>query len=274
MRRRRARPGRGGRFGWPRSAVAAGMARLLRRRDRVRRGGRAPRARAGRVRPAVASLEPWPALVLVPAALAVGVGFGAYARAAWRAHGRRPAATAARGCGPPRPRTPGRIPKRVRRLRPAALAAYELPMGLLGLPGRRLAVRRLPDCRRRCCSSPGPRSRGRSSRSRSRPFAKGRCAHVGWQVESSWLPVSDAGLGGVLLYLARHRRRRLRVLRLRGREAPDAGGATAPASAASVGAIGLVLVVAAVRACGRGIGGASVRYAYGTRFTARSPASS
>jgi cbb3-type cytochrome oxidase subunit 1 len=34
---------------------------------------------------AVVALEPWQALVLVPAALAVAVGFGAYGRAAWRA---------------------------------------------------------------------------------------------------------------------------------------------------------------------------------------------
>ena len=83
---------------------------------------------------AVASLEPWSALVLVPAAIAVSVGFGAYAQAAWRlTSGYRRAGRAMMRAAPAA--YTGTIPRRVRRLRPAALAAYELPMGLLGFPG-------------------------------------------------------------------------------------------------------------------------------------------
>ena len=52
-------------------AFAAVAAHRVVERRVVRRCGRA--------------LEPWQALVLVPAALAVAVGFGAYGRAAWRA---------------------------------------------------------------------------------------------------------------------------------------------------------------------------------------------
>ena len=83
---------------------------------------------------AVAALEPWQALVLVPAALAVLAGFGAFAApsgaptAPYRDAGRRAVAAV------PSIYT-GRIPKRVRRRSPAAIAAYELPMGLLGFPG-------------------------------------------------------------------------------------------------------------------------------------------
>src|SRR6266545_2108439 len=83
---------------------------------------------------AVAALEPWPALLLTSAALAVLGGFGAYAVAAWRMTapqrqaGRRAVAAAPTVYA-------GRVPKRVRRRSPAALAGYELPMALLGFPG-------------------------------------------------------------------------------------------------------------------------------------------
>src|SRR5438067_1311866 len=83
---------------------------------------------------AVRALEPWQALVLVPAALVVLAGFWTFARAAWRltetqrAEGRR-AIAAAPGL------YTGKIPNRVRRRSPAALAGYELPLGLMGFPG-------------------------------------------------------------------------------------------------------------------------------------------
>src|SRR5207244_11989721 len=90
--------------------------------------------RGGTFGAAVRALEPWQSLVLVPAALAVLVGFAAYARAAWaltatqRALGRQALARA------PGEYT-GRIPNRVRRRSAGALAAYELPLGLMGFPG-------------------------------------------------------------------------------------------------------------------------------------------
>src|SRR5207237_6332303 len=70
----------------------------------------------------------------VPAALVVLAGFWSYSRTAvsmtarQRDEGRR-AIAALPG------RYTGRIPRRVRRRSPAALAGYELPLGLMGFPG-------------------------------------------------------------------------------------------------------------------------------------------
>src|SRR5436190_1412143 len=85
-------------------------------------------------RTAVATYEPWQALVLIPAALAVLAGFAAYARTVWaataeqRAEGRRTLRLFPRAYS-------GRVPARVLRRPPASVAAYEVPMGLLGFPG-------------------------------------------------------------------------------------------------------------------------------------------
>src|SRR4029078_3779147 len=67
---------------------------------------------------AVAAMEPWQALVLVPAALAVAVGFGAYARAAWRATALYRAESRRQLRNAPGAYA-GRIPKRGRRRAPA-----------------------------------------------------------------------------------------------------------------------------------------------------------
>src|SRR6266536_2382285 len=83
---------------------------------------------------AVSALEPWVAFAVVPAALAVLAGFWSYARVALsmtapqRDAGRRAIAALPRIYS-------GKIPKRVRRRSPAALAGYELPLGLMGFPG-------------------------------------------------------------------------------------------------------------------------------------------
>ena len=58
---------------------------------------------------------------------------------------------------------------------PAQLAAYELPMGLLGFPGS-AGSSAASRSRRPSCSAAGRRSPGPSSRSRSRRTARGRCA--------------------------------------------------------------------------------------------------
>ena len=83
---------------------------------------------------AVSALEPWQSLVLVPAALLVLAGFAAYAAAAWRMTERQRAAGRASIAAAPRVYS-GTIPRRVRRRSPAALAGYELPLGLMGFPG-------------------------------------------------------------------------------------------------------------------------------------------
>jgi hypothetical protein len=83
---------------------------------------------------AVAALEPWSALALVPAALAVLGGFAAFERAVWRMTAHQRALGRHVLARMPALYT-GRIPRRVRRRSPAALAGYELPLGLLGFPG-------------------------------------------------------------------------------------------------------------------------------------------
>ena len=92
---------------------------------------------------AVAALEPWQSLVLVPAAVAVLVGFAAFSRAAWRmterqrAEGRAAlAATPARLLGNDPQTRPPPQPGRARGLRAAARPD--------GVSRRRLALRRLP----------------------------------------------------------------------------------------------------------------------------------
>ncbi len=91
-------------------------------------------ARGATFHDAVARLEPWAALVLVPAALAVLAGFSSYAISAWRMTARQRLAGAKAIIEAPEVFT-GRIPRRVRGRSPAALAGYELPMALLGFPG-------------------------------------------------------------------------------------------------------------------------------------------
>ena len=210
---------------------------------------------------AVAALEPWQALVLVPAALAVALGFGSYARAMWRAtegyraesrsHLRRaPAAYA------------GRIPKRVRRRRPIAVAAYEVPMGLLGFPGVGWLFAGYPLVGT-VLLLVGPAIAWAAIPLASTPFSNGPLVQVGWQAEFIWLPASTF-ISTALLYRA-HRRRRLRLLgtppRRRGRRSYRTRVAV------SVGAIGLLLVTLPFVPAVAGIGGSSVRYAYQTGFS-------
>src|SRR5439155_23180574 len=83
---------------------------------------------------AVSALEPWQALVLVPAAVCVLVGFGAFGSAMWAMTARQRAAGREAIAATPRVFS-GKIPKRVVRRSPAALAGYELPLGLMGFPG-------------------------------------------------------------------------------------------------------------------------------------------
>ena len=211
---------------------------------------------------AVAALEPWQALVLVPAALAVALGFGAFGRAAWggtaayRTEGRRwlrraPSAYA------------GRIPKRVRRRRPVAVAAYEVPMGLLGFPGLGWLFAGYPLAGSALLLI-GPAIAWAAIPLAFTPFANGPLRPVGWQAEWIWLPASTL-VSTALLYRA-HRRRRLRLL-----GSPPRGGRLRRSYrtrvAVSVGAIGLLLVALPFVPAVAGIGGASVRYAYQTGFT-------
>ena len=213
---------------------------------------------------AVDALEPWPALVLAPAALAVGVGFGAYALAAWRLTDGDRREGRARLQAAPELYT-GRIPRRVRRLGPGALAAYELPMGLLGFPGVGWLFAGFPVAALLLLTA-GPALAWAVIPLAFSPFGEGPLRHVGWQVEFAWLPLS-ALLSAAMLYRT-HRRRLARVEgpRRPARARRRHRGSRAPVIAA-LGMIALVLVALPLVPAVTGVGLKPLRYSYETRFT-------
>src|SRR4029450_6407149 len=154
---------------------------------------------------AVASLEPWQALILVPAAFAVLVGFGAYAHACWSmtAHQRR----AGRQAVAAAPAVyAGRIPKRVRRRSPAALAGYELPMALMGFPGVGWLFAGFPFVAAMLLLV-GPVLAWAVIPSAFSPYGTRPLRGVGWKVELVWLSAT-ALLSAAALYRAHRRRQR------------------------------------------------------------------
>lgn len=209
---------------------------------------------------AVEALEPWPALVLVPAAAAVLVGFASYARAIWGATaGERAAGRASLGALPRR--YSGTIPARVRRRSPAALAAYELPMGLLGFPGVGWLFAGFPfSATLLLCA--GPAFAWAVLPIAFSPYGDGPLRSVGWKIELVYLPVS-ALVSAALLYRA-HRRRRLRAL---GPRRPRRRGGYRTRVGIVVGAILLVLVSLPFVPAVAGIGTAGVRYTLQPRLT-------
>jgi hypothetical protein len=210
---------------------------------------------------AVSSLEPWSALVLVPAALAVGVGFGAYAQAAWRLTAGYRRDTRARLRAAPASYR-GTIPRRVRHLGPAALAAYELPMGLLGFPGVGWLFAGFP-VTALVFLTVGPALAWAVIPLGFSPFGQGPLRHLGWRVEFAWLPLS-ALLSGALLYRAH----RARLTRSKGRRRrPRGPGGSRARVIAGLGTIGLVLVALPLLPAVGGLGMKTLRYSYETRFT-------
>jgi hypothetical protein len=214
---------------------------------------------------AVQALEPWQALVLVPAALAVLAGFSAFARAAWRlterqrAEGREALAAAP-------VRYTGKIPKRVRRRSPAALAAYELPLGLMGFPGVGWLFAGFPFTASILLTA-GPALAWAVIPIAFSPFGEGPLREIGWRVELGWLPAS-ALVSSAALYRAHARRRALldgpRPPRGRRRLTPSSYRARVGFAA---GAIALVLVSLPFLPAVAGIGSSAVRYSYEPRFT-------
>jgi hypothetical protein len=211
---------------------------------------------------AVAAFQPWQALVLVPAAACVGVGFAAYARTVWqathayRAAGRRrlrdaPAAYA------------GRIPKRVRRRHPASVAAYEVPMGLLGFPGIGWLFAGFPLVGTALLLL-GPGLAWAVVPLMFTPFAHGPLRGVGWQAEFVWLALSTV-VSTVCLYEV-HRRRRLRLL---GRPRPRRRrrGPNRTRITVALGSIGLLLVSLPFVPVVLGLGEGGVRYSYEPHMT-------
>ncbi len=209
---------------------------------------------------AVTRLEPWLALLLLPAALAILAGFGAFAAAAWRLTGGQRAETRRALAGAPRAFS-GPRPSRVRRRRPAAVAAYEVPMGLLGFPGLGWLFAGFP-LTGAILLMCGPAVAWAVLPAAFTPFGDGPLRGPGWRLEFVWLPASTL-LSTALLYRA-HRRRRLRLLPPR----PPRGGrrrAYRTRVGVAVGTIALVLVSLPFLPAVTGIARSSVRYSYEPR---------
>jgi cytochrome c oxidase cbb3-type subunit 1 len=215
-------------------------------------------------RDAVAGLEPLPAIVMVPAALAVLAGFAAYGSAAWRMTARYRSAGRLSLRGAPAAYA-GRIPRRVRRQRPAAVAAWEVPLGLLGFPGVGWLFAGFPLAATVVLIA-GPALAWAAIPLAFSPFGNGPLRAVGWRAEFVWLPLSTI-VSATLLYRA-HRRRLVALdgprprSRLRRRAA---GGHTRVAAGA--GALALLVVSLPFVAAVGGLGGTSVRYAYQPTLT-------
>src|SRR5947209_9178885 len=212
----------------------------------------------------VRALEPWQALVLVPAALAVLVGFFAFARAVWRLTEQQRAEGRAAIAAAPGLYT-GKIPKRVRRRSPAALAAYELPLGLMGFPGVGWLFAGFPFTASILLCA-GPALAWAVIPIAFSPFGQGPLRDVGWKVELAWLPAS-ALVSSAALYRAHARRR----AKLRGRP-PRGRRRLTPASyrarvGLAAGAIALLLVSLPFVPAVAGIGSSPVRYTFERHFT-------
>jgi len=209
----------------------------------------------------VARLEPWAGLLLIAAALAILTGFGAYAVSAWRMSARQRQANIQALASVPAAYT-GRIPRRVRRRSPAALAGYELPMALLGFPGLGWLFAGFP-LTASVLLLAGPSITWAVIPLAFTPYAQGPLSSVGWKFELAWLPLS-ALLSAALLYRA-HRRRRLGLLGGPPRRRRRSGYRTRVSIA--VGAIALLLVSLPFVPAVAGVGGNTIRYAYQTRVT-------
>ena len=216
----------------------------------------------------LAALEPWQALVLVPAAVAVLMGFVAYACAAWTMSARQRAAGRAAIAAAPAQYT-GKIPKRVQRRSPAALAGYELPLGLMGFPGVGWLFAGFPFTASILLMA-GPAIAWAVIPAAFTPFGEGPLRAVGWRVELLWLPLS-AIVSSAALYSA-HARRRARLGNPRPPRAPRARARRRRSSyrtrvGIAAGALVLLLVALPFVPAVAGIGTSAVRYAYQPRFT-------
>ena len=157
----------------------------------------------------------------------------------------------------------GKIPARVRRLSPAKLAAYELPMGLLGFPGLGWLFGGFPfQATILLCG--GPALAWAVLPIAFTPYGEGPLRSIGWKIELAYLPVS-ALLSAVLLYRA-HRKRRLRSLGEASPRRPRRGGYRTRVSVAA-GSILLVLVSLPLVPAVAGLGSGSVRYTLQSRLT-------
>jgi hypothetical protein len=152
----------------------------------------------------------------------------------------------------------------VRRLSPAALAAYELPMGLLGFPGVGWLFAGFPVTALLLLTI-GPALAWAVIPLGFSPYGQGPLRGVGWKVEFIWLPAS-ALLSAAMLYRA-HRRR---LARMEGRppgRSRGLPGTKRTRVTIGVGTIALVLVSLPIVSAVSGVGTKQLRYSYETRFT-------
>ena len=214
---------------------------------------------------AVSALEPWQSLVLVPAALLVLAGFAAYASAAWRMSERQRAEGRAAVAATPRVYS-GTIPRRVRRRSPAALAGYELPLGLMGFPGIGWLFAGFP-LTASILLMAGPALTWAVIPVAFSPYGNGPLREVGWKVELVWLPVM-ALLSSAFLYRAHARRRaRLEGKPPRGKALRTKRSGYRARVSAALGGIALLLVAIPFVPALAGVGGSTVRYSYEPRLT-------
>lgn len=212
---------------------------------------------------AVAALEPWQALVLVPAAVAVLVGFAAFSRAAWRMTERQRAAGKAALASTPA-RYSGTIPRRVRRRSPAALAGYELPLGLMGFPGVGWLFAGFP-LTASILLMAGPAVTWAIIPVAFSPYGTGPLRGIGWGVELIWLPTM-ALVSSALLYRTHAlRRAKLNGKPPRGRR--RRGAAYRTRVSVAIGALALLLIAIPFVPAVAGVGGSTVRYSYEPRLT-------
>ena len=209
---------------------------------------------------AATAVEPWQSLVLVPAAFAVLIGFSAYARAAWRMTSpQRAAGREALRTAPAR--YTGKIPRRVRRRSPAALAGYELPLAVMGFPGVGWLFAGFPFTAS-ILLMVGPAAAWAVIPVAFSPYSDGPLHAVGWKIEFAYLPAS-ALLSAAALYRAHARRRALLDGRPpRGRKRRT--GSYRRRVGFAVGTIALLLVALPFVPAVAGIGTSSVRYTYQT----------
>jgi hypothetical protein len=210
--------------------------------------------------PAVAALEPWQALVLVPAALAVLAGFSAFAWAAWSMTGAYRAAGRVRLARAPAAYT-GRIPKRVRRRSPLTMAGNELPLGVLGFPGVGWLFAGFPFTATILLIA-GPAMAWAVIPLAFSPFGQGPLRGIGWRAELIWLPLSTL-VSAAALYRA-HRRR---LSSLRGGPPPRRRPRARNRIAFGIGVMAVLLVSLPFVPAVTGLGSHGVKYSYQTRLT-------
>jgi hypothetical protein len=214
---------------------------------------------------AVARLEPWTALLILPAAVAVLAGFGSYAISAWRMTAQQRRAGAKAIIEAPEVFT-GRIPRRVRRRSPAALAGYELPMALLGFPGIGWLFAGFSFTASVLLLS-GPAITWAVIPLAFSPYGEGPLNTLGWKVELAWIPATALVSTGMLYRAQRRRRILLDGSPTPPRRRPRRKRGYRTRVSVAAGSMLLLLVSLPFVPAVAGVGGSSIRYAYQGRLT-------